>query len=76
MVGAIFGLDRTALGVVADPRAGPNQRDVPVLRVVTAVLGDLLGLAGVDHAVLDDADQVTRVSAAEVPTNCAAAGPA
>jgi len=41
------------------------------------MLGDLLGLARVDHAVLDDADQVgTRVSAAEVPTNCAAAGPA
>jgi len=25
------GLDRTALGVVADPRAGHDQQDVPVL---------------------------------------------
>jgi len=41
-----------------DARAGDHQRDVPVLSVVPAVLGDLAGLAGVDHPVPGDPDQV------------------
>src|SRR4051794_14285379 len=39
-----------------DSAAADDQRDVPVLRVEAAVLGDLLRAAGEDHAVLREAD--------------------
>ena len=44
------------------PGAGHDERHVAVVGGVAAVLGDLLDLAGVDDAVLRDADQVRGVA--------------
>ena len=72
-------LDRSSdAGAVTDAGAGDTTSGhVAVLRVVTAVLGDLALPAGVDDAVLGDADHVRDAgSPAGTPKNVAAAAPA
>ena len=51
--------------MVVDRAAGDDQGDVAVVRVGAAVLGDLRLLAGVDDAVLGDAEDVRHARVGE-----------
>jgi hypothetical protein len=59
MVGAIWVVSTPLVADgVFDAGACDHERDVPVLRVGAAVLGDFPLAAGVDGAVLADAEDV------------------